>query len=70
MSDKKHSKPRITITSEQKLEYAKLMVDEGYTNCNGLIDQYWHLNPVFENSFSSLVDRCCINLRYFYRSMW
>jgi transposase len=25
-------KQRITFTTEQKLEYAKLMVDEGYTN--------------------------------------
>ena len=32
MSDKKHSKPRITVSPDQKLEYAKLMVDEGYTN--------------------------------------
>ena len=32
MSDEKHSKPRITVSPGQKLEYAKLMVDEGYTN--------------------------------------
>ena len=32
MSDKKHSKPRITVSPDQKLEYAKLMVGEGYTN--------------------------------------
>jgi len=32
MSDEKRSKPRITATPAQKLEYAKLMVDEGYTN--------------------------------------
>tara|TARA_Y100001980_G_C14163920_1_gene41627 strand:+ start:67 stop:372 length:306 start_codon:yes stop_codon:yes gene_type:complete len=25
-------KPRVTITAKQKLEYAKLMVEEGYTN--------------------------------------
>lgn len=25
-------KPRVTFTAEQKLEYAKLMVNEGYTN--------------------------------------
>ena len=32
MSEEKRSKPRITLTPAQKLEYAKLMVDEGYTN--------------------------------------
>lgn len=32
MSDKKQTKPRIIMSPEQKLEYAKLMVDEGYTN--------------------------------------
>ena len=32
MSDKKQNKPRVEVTLEQKLEYAKLMVDEGYSN--------------------------------------
>ena len=32
MSDKKQNKPRVEVTVEQKLEYAKLMVDEGYSN--------------------------------------
>ena len=32
MSDKKHIKRRIIVNPEQKLEYAKLMVEEGYTN--------------------------------------
>ena len=32
MSDKKQNKPRVEVSIEQKLEYAKLMVDEGYTN--------------------------------------
>lgn len=32
MSDKNRTKPRITVTLDQKLEYAKLMVDEGYTH--------------------------------------
>jgi transposase len=32
MQDEKHIKPRITVTPDQKLEYARHMVDEGYTN--------------------------------------
>lgn len=32
MSVKKQTKKRVEVTIEQKLEYAKLMVDEGYTN--------------------------------------
>lgn len=32
MSEKKPMKDRITFTTEQKLEYAKLMVNEGYSN--------------------------------------
>lgn len=32
MSDTKQAKPRVKVTLEQKLEYAKLMVDEGYSN--------------------------------------
>jgi len=32
MSEKKKIKPRVEVTLEQKLEYVKLMVDEGYTN--------------------------------------
>ena len=32
MSETKQRKPKITYTPEQRLEYAKLMVNEGYTN--------------------------------------
>lgn len=32
MSDKKQNNPRVEVTIEQKLEYAKLMIDEGYSN--------------------------------------
>ena len=32
MSDKKQNKPRVEVSIEQKLEYVKLMVDEGYSN--------------------------------------
>lgn len=32
MSQMKQRKPRISFTPEQRLEYAKLMVNEGYTN--------------------------------------
>lgn len=32
MSEKKKAKPRVEVTLEQKLEYAKLMVDEDYSN--------------------------------------
>lgn len=32
MSEKKPMKTRITFTTEQKLEYAKLMANEGYSN--------------------------------------
>lgn len=32
MSERKQIKPRVEVTLEQKLEYAKLMVDEGYSN--------------------------------------
>jgi len=32
MSDRKQNKPRVEVTVEQKLEYAKLMADEGYSN--------------------------------------
>jgi len=32
MTEKKKTKPRVEFTLEQKLEYAKLIVDEGYTN--------------------------------------
>jgi transposase len=32
MSDKKHIKRRINVSPEQKLEYAKLMVEDGYSN--------------------------------------
>jgi transposase len=32
MSEMKERKPRIIFTPEQRLEYAKLMVNEGYSN--------------------------------------
>jgi transposase len=32
MSDEKHSEVRAVVTPAQELEYAKLMVDEGYNN--------------------------------------
>jgi len=32
MSERKTNKPRVEVTIEQKLEYVKLMVDEGYSN--------------------------------------
>ena len=32
MSNKPPRKPRVTFTTEQRLEYAKLKVNEGYTN--------------------------------------
>ena len=32
MSDKKQNKPRVEVAIEQKREYVKLMVDEGYSN--------------------------------------
>jgi transposase len=32
MSDTKHIKRRIIVSPEQKLEYAKLMIDDGYSN--------------------------------------
>ena len=32
MSETKQRKPRISFTPEQRLEYAKLMVNEGYSN--------------------------------------
>ncbi len=32
MSNKPPRKPRVTFSVEQRLEYAKLMVNEGYTN--------------------------------------
>jgi len=32
MSDKKQNKVRVKVTLEQKLEYARLMIDEGYSN--------------------------------------
>ena len=32
MSDKKQNKVRVKVTLEQKLEYAKLIVDEGYSH--------------------------------------
>ncbi len=32
MPQRKTNKPRVDVTIEQKLEYVKLMIDEGYSN--------------------------------------